>query len=388
MGECETYRERVTQKHSGRIEPSAMRDLERHAELCVECRSWESDVLRCESDARALPRLSLAPDFADRVLARSRPRNRPARALSGAAAVLLAAVLAWALFSGPPETAGPRDVAEHLQISRIFFRQLEKPVEPALVQRELAATELEEKTEKLRRSSTSPEVKQVVDSVHHLLGLIRRGAYEEARSELRRSWLVHRLSELTEGDAALVNVGATPASDDPAQEAFFQARIRLYRGEYERATELFQSLEKTSQAGDSAYWQADAFARRGKLVDALRALILSIPDHWRDLETARQVKEIVLKLGATWNDIPAERLEPETIESLLQGELVVLYQEIPGKGPRITVRAGRHPRFMGPIALLKSLDKDSVQEKNGRIWAQLRIGIIPGGEDKFLEKFK
>jgi ferric-dicitrate binding protein FerR (iron transport regulator) len=110
-GLCDRAREWVSLRLDGELSPLEEELLERHLELCDECRAfeadvrWATDVLRLTPQQRPARRLTISAARKPRV------SSRRVTAIAAAAALALGALLGGVL-GGPSSTAPPEGPSE------------------------------------------------------------------------------------------------------------------------------------------------------------------------------------------------------------------------------------------------------------------------------------
>jgi len=326
MNSCDDIRERLI---AG--DPSA----EAHVSDCASCAKFQADVRSMRPIVRDLEEISLRPGLAREIRARVRPKIL--RWPLGLAAVMILGIAIGFLSqqtSAPDPELVRTELAEHLQVSRLFFRQAENVERPEEIAVELEATKLSERTNRLIKYSTDPQVKEYLASVRQTLSRDVETIRRQARGLYEKTSQIEQSTGI-QGKAVEVSM---------PQDPFLQARENLYRGRYEQAEKMFRELNRS----DARYWQGFAANRQGKNVEALRSWS-GLPKSWQDEETMAQLRELTVKLNAKFGERPAREVKPEEIRKLFQSKPCVLVLKSSTTEPIVTMgraMAGGIPKGM------------------------------------------
>lgn len=326
MSSCEEIRERLIAD-----DPSARS----HAAECAGCAQFEADLRAIRPLMEDADEIALRPGLAREIQARLRPTGpRPALRwpLSLAAVMLLG--IAIGFFSQQTSAPDPElvrtELAEHLQVSRLFFRQAENVERREEIAAELEATRLSERTDRLLKYATDPDVRDFLSTVHRTLSLIRSQSHVAAiRKQVEESGVIEKIGRVEEATGLKPRpVEVSVADDDP----FLQGRARLYGGRYEEAEKLFESLDRS----DARYWQGFAANLQGKNVEALRSWS-GLPKSWLDQKTLAQLQDLTVRMNAKFGEQPAREMKPEDLQKLFQSKPCVLVLKSATTEPIVTM---------------------------------------------------
>jgi tetratricopeptide (TPR) repeat protein len=314
MNSCEEIRERLLANDSS---------ARSHISECASCAEFEADLKKARGLMGEVEELALRPGLAREIQARVRPKAfRWPLAIAAVMILGIAIGFLWQHTTAPDPELVRTELAEHLQVSRLFFRQAENVERPEEIAVELQATRLAERTDRLMKHSTDPHVKEYLAAVQKALnqdfGAIRRQARD----------LYERTSDIEMSTGIQAKSVEVSMPEDP----FLQARANLYRGEYEQAEKRFRELNRS----DARYWQGFAANRQGKNVEALRSWS-GLPKSWLDQETLEQLRELTVRMNAKFGERPAREVKPEEIRKLFQSKPCVMVLKSANHEPIVTM---------------------------------------------------